>query len=139
MTMSFVKQWLKAGCGAAAVVAVLAPEPAAAQIMRVSSGSDSRNAIGFNLGYFSVKGEDSRGDDDVLFNDLDSLLFDIKDFNGAPLFYTLTTETNPFRTGFASPGSLGTWFGNASQNTGSITINPAASAFKAAGRSSSRV
>lgn len=83
MTMSFVKQWLKAGCGAAAVVAVLAPEPAAAQIMRVSSGSDSRNAIGFNLGYFSVKGEDSRGDDDVLFNDLDSLLFDIKDFNGA--------------------------------------------------------
>lgn len=83
MTMSFVKQWLKAGCGAAAVVAVLAPEPAAAQIMRVSGGSDSRNAIGFNLGYFSVKGEDSRGDDDVLFNDLDSLLFDIKDFNGA--------------------------------------------------------
>jgi len=83
MTMSFVKQWLKAGCGAAAIVAVLAPEPAAAQITRVSTSSDSRNAIGFNLGYFSVKGEDSRDADDVLFRDLDSLIFDIKDFNGA--------------------------------------------------------
>jgi opacity protein-like surface antigen len=83
MMMSFLKTWLKAGCGAAAVVAVLAPEPAAAQISRVSSSTESRNAIGFNFGYFNLKGEDSRGDDDVLFNDLDSLLFDIKDFNGA--------------------------------------------------------
>jgi opacity protein-like surface antigen len=83
MTMSFVKQWLKAGCGAAAIVAVLAPEPAAAQITRVSSSNESRHAFGFNLGYFSVKGEDSRGDDDVLFRDLDSLIFEIDDFNGA--------------------------------------------------------
>jgi opacity protein-like surface antigen len=83
MTMSFVKQWLKAGCGAAAIAVVLAPEPASAQITRVTSSGESRNAIGFNFGYFSVKGEDSRGDDDVLFRDLDSLLFDIEDFNGA--------------------------------------------------------
>lgn len=83
MTMSLVKQWLKIGCGAAAMVAVLAPEPAAAQIVRVGTGADARQAIGFNIGYFSVKGEDSRGTEDVLFRDLDSLLFDIKDFNGA--------------------------------------------------------
>ena len=83
MTMSVLKQWLKAGCGAAAVVAVLAPQPAAAQITRVGSSGESRNAIGVNFGYFNLKGEDSRGDDDVLFNDLDSLLFDIDDFNGA--------------------------------------------------------
>jgi hypothetical protein len=83
MTMSFVKQWLKTGCGAAAIVAVLAPTPAAAQITRVSTSADSRNAIGFNLGYFTAKGEDSRDADDVLFRDLDSLIFDIDEFNGA--------------------------------------------------------
>ena len=84
MTTSMTR-WLKVGCGAAAMAAVLAPEPAAAQISRVSGSSDSRHAIGFNLGYFALKGEDSRGEDDVLFRDLDSLIFDIKDFNGATL------------------------------------------------------
>ena len=65
-----------------ALVAIVAPAPAQAQIRRVSSSSDSRQAIGFNVGYFFVKAEDSRGEDDVLFRDLDSLIFDIKDFNG---------------------------------------------------------
>lgn len=68
--------------GALAIITVVAPSPADAQIRRVSSSSDWRQAIGFNIGYFVVKGEDSRGEDDVLFRDLDSLLFDIKDFNG---------------------------------------------------------
>lgn len=83
MTTSVLKGWLRAGCGAAVMAAVLAPAPASAQIVRVGTGGDTRQAIGFNLGYFAVKGEDSRDADDVLFRDLDSLLFDIKDFNGA--------------------------------------------------------
>ena len=69
--------------GAFAILTVVAPSPAQAQIRRVSSSDDWRQAIGFKIGYFVVKGEDSRGEDDVLFRDLDSLLFDIGDFNGA--------------------------------------------------------
>lgn len=67
---------------ALAVITVIAPSPADAQIRRVGSSDDWRQAIGFNIGYFVVKGEDSRDVDDVLFADLDSLLFDIKEFNG---------------------------------------------------------
>jgi opacity protein-like surface antigen len=65
--------------------------PASAQIVQVTR-SDARHSIGFNLGYFWVKGEDGRpndcfiGDDDcdVLVADLsseDPLAFLIKDFN----------------------------------------------------------
>ncbi len=63
------------------VMAVLAPAAAQAQITRVS-GADTRQSIGVNLGAFLPKGEDSRVDGDVLFRNGDSLLFDIKDFNG---------------------------------------------------------
>lgn len=83
MMTTTILRWGMRGLLAVAVGAVLAPAPAEAQIMRVGTSSDSRNAIGFNFGYFALKGEDSRGDDDVLVRDLDSLLFDIKDFNGA--------------------------------------------------------
>ena len=69
---------------AALSLLLAAAAPAQAQISRVDSG---RNAIGFNLGYFALKGFDSRVDDDVLVADLTqgeySLLFDVKDFNGA--------------------------------------------------------
>jgi opacity protein-like surface antigen len=68
---------------AVAVLAVSVTIPAQAQIRRVDSGN---NAIGFNVGFFSVKGFDSRVDDDVLVADLSqgefSLLFDPKDFSG---------------------------------------------------------
>jgi opacity protein-like surface antigen len=68
-------------------VAVLAVSvtPAQAQIRRVDSGN---NAIGFSLGYFSVKSLDARFEnpDDVLVANLSqgefSLLFDPKDFSG---------------------------------------------------------
>ena len=66
----------------AAAVAVLSPAAAQAQITRVSSSSDWTQAFGFNLGYFALKGDDSRGDDDVLFRNKESLLFETKDFNG---------------------------------------------------------
>lgn len=67
--------------GLALALAVIAPAPAEAQVVRVT-GSDSRQAIGFNLGYFAVRGEDSRVDDDVLLADINDLLFEIGDFSG---------------------------------------------------------
>ena len=60
---------------------VLTAAPAEAQIVRVGSSADSRQAFGFKLGYFMVKGDDSRVDGDVIFNNHDSLLFDIDEFN----------------------------------------------------------
>jgi hypothetical protein len=50
----------------------------------------------------------------------------IQDFNGAPLFFPQTTQTNPWRSGYRSPGALGVWFGNTSQGGGSLTILPSA-------------
>jgi len=41
------------------------------------------NSVNLGLGWFMVKGEDSRGDNDVLVEDLQSLAFEIEDFNGA--------------------------------------------------------
>ena len=68
---------------AAALLAAAAVVPAEAQVQRVDSGTQ---AIGFNFGYFSVKGFDSRVDGDVLVEDLSqgefSLAFDPKDFSG---------------------------------------------------------
>ena len=55
--------------------------PAQAQVVQVDRG-DAKHSVGFNLGYFAVKGEDSRVDDDVLLADLDDLAFDIGDFSG---------------------------------------------------------
>jgi hypothetical protein len=69
------------------VVAILcAPAVAGAQIRQVSTRSDSRQTVNFSIGYFALKGLDSRVDDDVLLNELQSaqpLLFEVKDFNSA--------------------------------------------------------
>ena len=62
-----------------AVYAVLAPATADAQITRVSS--DTRHAVGVTFGFFGARGEDSRVADDVLLANLESLAFDISDFN----------------------------------------------------------
>jgi outer membrane protein W len=66
----------------AGAAAILAPATAEAQITRVTSSSEHRQAIGVTVGGFLVKPEDSRVNGDVLFADLDSLVFDVKDFNG---------------------------------------------------------
>ena len=66
--------------GAVLLVAGLAA-PASAQVVRVNPG-DAKNSVGFNLGYFAVRGEDSRVDGDVLLADLDDLAFEIGDFSG---------------------------------------------------------
>ena len=67
-----------------AVAAILAPAAVQAQIRQVST-SDHRQAIGFTLGGFFPKGEDSRADGDVLFRDLDDLAFEIGDFTGGSI------------------------------------------------------
>jgi opacity protein-like surface antigen len=71
-------------CAAATACLLLAGVASAqAQISRV----EPRQSVSFNVGYFALKGLDSRVDGDVLFEDLSqgaySLLFDVKDFNGA--------------------------------------------------------
>lgn len=80
MTIKFVRGIM----GAAAVAVILAPAAAQAQITRVS-GSDTRQSFGVSLGAFLPQGEDSRvknGVPDVLFENRNSLIFDIKDFKG---------------------------------------------------------
>jgi hypothetical protein len=70
-------------------ILLLAPAMAHAQIHQVSSsGSDGKSTIQFNIGYFALKGLESRPNEDVLVGDLISaqpLLFEVKDFNGVHL------------------------------------------------------
>lgn len=75
-------QGVRYATGLAAAAAILAPVAAHAQIRQVSS-SDHRQAIGFTVGGFFPKGEDSRAEGDTIFADLADLSFDVKDFNGA--------------------------------------------------------
>jgi opacity protein-like surface antigen len=84
MTTSFWRRGLQCVLGIVTAGAILAPSPAHAQITRVSN-SEWNQAFGFKLGYFSLKGNDARGEDgdDVIFNNQDSLIFDLEDFNGA--------------------------------------------------------
>src|SRR5262245_7453171 len=73
------------GIVCAALLSVLAPAAASAQIHQVTSRpSDSKQTINFNIGYFALRGLDSRVADDVLLADLANaqpLLFEVKDFN----------------------------------------------------------
>jgi hypothetical protein len=74
-------QGVRYSMGLAAAAAILAPSAAHAQIRQVST-SDHTQAIGFTLGGFFPKGEDSRVTGDVLVRDLDDLVFNISDFKG---------------------------------------------------------
>src|SRR3954464_2786827 len=81
---------MKPSFAAAAVAAILilAPATARAQITQVgtSSCSDGRSTVNFSIGYFMLKGLESRDEDDILLNDLQSgqpLLFEVNDFNSA--------------------------------------------------------
>src|SRR5262245_20658581 len=72
----------------AALVTLLAPAVASAQIRQVSSSSrsDAKSTVNFTIGYFALKGLESRVNDDVLLADLQNrhpLLFEVKDFNSA--------------------------------------------------------
>ncbi len=71
-----------------ALVILLAPAAASAQIRQVStsSGSDARSTVNFHIGYFMLKDLASRVEGDVLLNNLQNehpLLFEIEDFNSA--------------------------------------------------------
>lgn len=68
---------------AVVLMMALAPAAADAQISRVTT--DSKQAIGFNIGYFGLRGEDSRHADDVLLANREFLAFDIDDFNSATI------------------------------------------------------
>lgn len=72
---------------ALALALLLAPVAASAQIRQVSSSSsERRSTVNFTIGYFALKGLESRADDDVLVGDLLSaqpLLFAVKDLNSA--------------------------------------------------------
>jgi opacity protein-like surface antigen len=79
---------MKPFAAAVAAILILAPATARAQITQVgtSSGSDARSTVNFSIGYFMLKGLESRVEDDVLLNNLQSaqpLLFDVHDFNSA--------------------------------------------------------
>jgi len=69
-----------------ALVLLFAPAAAFAQIRQVSSSpATSRNTLSFNVGYFGLKGIESRDPNDVLVGDLVNqhpLLFEVNDFNG---------------------------------------------------------
>jgi opacity protein-like surface antigen len=73
----------------AALAIVWMPAAASAQIRQVSSsGSDARQTVNFTVGYFALKGLDSRVNDDVLLADLQDaqpLLFEIRDLNSVPI------------------------------------------------------
>ena len=77
MTMTFRRALL----GIVATAVFLAPVAAEAQVVRVT-GSDTRNAVTVHLGAFLPKGESSRDENDTLFQNLNSLVFDIDDFKG---------------------------------------------------------
>jgi len=72
-----------------ALAVMLAPSLANAQIRQVrSSPAGGNNTVNFTIGYFALKGLDSRVNDDVLLGDLQNgqpLLFEVKDFNGASI------------------------------------------------------
>ena len=80
MTTGFWRRGLQCALGILTASTILAPAPAQAQITRVNN-ADWSQAFGFKLGYFQLKDLSSRGKDDVLFNNNDSLFFDIEEFN----------------------------------------------------------
>jgi hypothetical protein len=67
------------------VILIAAPASARAQIQQVGTSSGAGNStVNFTLGYFALKGIESRVDDDVLLANLTSLhplFFEINDFN----------------------------------------------------------
>lgn len=79
--LSGLRHGVRCAIGLAALVVLLAPASASAQITRVSS-SDHRNAVGVTLGGFFPRGEDGRVEGDVIVADLDDLAFEVNNFNG---------------------------------------------------------
>jgi opacity protein-like surface antigen len=95
---------------------LLAPAAASAQIRQVSSSDASKQTVNFTIGYFALKGLDSRVEDDVLLGDLQNahpLLFEVKDFNSA-LF------SGEYLVGFGSHFEAGVGVGYSQRTVPSI-------------------
>ncbi len=84
MTKRFLIQGPRWALGILAAAALLAPATAQAQITRVPNTAP-RQAVGLNVGWFGVRGEDARVSDDVLLANLDFLAFEIDDFNSGTI------------------------------------------------------
>src|SRR6476660_9617565 len=89
MTNGMVNGRARLAMALTVLATLCAPAAASAQIKQVSSSSsDSKQTVNFTIGYFALKGLESRVNDDVLLNELQSaqpLLFEIKDFNSVPV------------------------------------------------------
>src|SRR5215203_2053711 len=87
MTNGMVNGRARLAMALTVLATLCAPAAASAQIRQVgTSSSDTRQTVNFTIGYFALKGIDSRVTDDVLLNELQSaqpLLFEVKDFNSA--------------------------------------------------------
>jgi opacity protein-like surface antigen len=100
------RHWLKVARVSSLMLLVLGAvtTPASAQVVQVTR-ADARHSIGFNLGYFMLRAEDARDDDDVLLaNQVDfgglelrerpGEVFKVSDFNhvtfGAEWLYAVT-------------------------------------------------
>jgi outer membrane protein W len=84
MTNGMVSGRAKLAMALTVCATLCAPAAASAQIRQVSSSSNAKQTVNFTIGYFALKGLDSRVEDDVLLNELQSaqpLLFEVKDFN----------------------------------------------------------
>jgi len=70
----------------AVMALLLAPAAASAQIQQVGTSPwSAKNTVNFNIGYFGLKGIESRADGDVIVGDLINahpLLFEVNDLNG---------------------------------------------------------
>ena len=87
--------------GCVAALWLVAPGSASAQTIR---RVEPRQSIGFNVGYFALRGEDSREDGDVLLANLPSLAFDMSDFNFATFGGEWTFGINDYLEGSLGAG-----------------------------------
>ena len=87
--------------GCVAALWLVAPGSASAQTIR---RVEPRQSIGFNVGYFALRGEDSREDGDVLLANLSSLAFDMSDFNFATFGGEWTFGINDYLEGSLGAG-----------------------------------
>jgi len=89
MTNGMVSGRARVAMALTVVATLCAPAAASAQIRQVSSSNDSaKQTVNFTVGWFALKGLDSRNEDDVLLAELLSaqpLLFEIKDLNSVPV------------------------------------------------------
>ena len=60
---------------------LIVPAHVGAQVVQV----EPRQSVNFNVGYFALRGADSRVEGDVLFVDQESLAFEINDFNSVAI------------------------------------------------------